>query len=146
MHFSAFLFPQAVLASVVLGSPLVKRVTSVTAVGPLAAPPEYKAGEVITRPSPAVDALGAIGSTVVSPGVSKRSDSNELTKRTTPYGTLYLCGAPGCTGFCTAYSLPPSSSTCYATVPFYSAYIDAADSLSYGVFVGFECSSMPFQS
>lgn len=145
MYFSAILFPMAVLSSAVLGSPLEERGTSATAVGSLAAAPEYKALEAFTHPSPAVRVSDAVGSTGAAPGVSKRSDNNELMKRTTPYGTLILCTGTGCSGSCYGYSLPPPSTyTCYSTVAFKSAHISASTGLSYGVFVGLNCNSMSF--
>lgn len=136
MHFSSLLFPLALLASFVVASPLEQRGTRVTAVDTDAAP-EFQVAEASVHPSSNVqfddDATGVTG-------VSKRSDYNELTRRSTDYGTLIVCSGSGCSGSCTGYDLPPPSyGVCYRAVSFNSAYVEANDGLTYGVYVGPNC-------
>ena len=105
MRFSTILFPLAVLASLVLASPVEERATKLTAVAS-AAKPKGEAGAVAKpRPGAAVHAEGT-GATVAKPGTSKRSDYNELDRRGTDYGTFYLCTGYGCAGYFNAYQSP----------------------------------------
>ena len=143
MRFSTILFPLAVLASLVLASPLEERATKVTAVAS-AAKPKGEAGTANVRPGTAVHAEGT-GATVAKPGKSKRSEYNELDGRATPYATLYVCTGYGCSGSCYWYSLPVAPWVCHWTIWYNSLYVAASDGLTYGVFVGTNCYGL-FQS
>lgn len=149
MHFSSFLFPLAILASFVAATPLEQpknleeRGVSASASGS----PSFKAGEASVHASTNVQFEKA--GVTAEAGVSKRSDYNELTKRTTPYGTLIVCSGYNCSGNCYSYGLPVSAYTCYGVATFNSAYVAASSGLTYGVFVGPNCNSTsipPFSS
>jgi len=143
MRFSTILFPLAVLASLVLASPIEERATKLTAVAS-AAKPKGEAGAAKPRPEAAVHAEGT-GATAAKPGTSKRSDSNELDRRLTDYGFFYVCTEYDCGGYCEWYYLPVDHCVCYWTIWYNSLYIAADDGLNYGVFVGTDCWGL-FQS
>ena len=148
MRFSTILFPLAVLASLVLASPVEERATTLAAVAS-AAKPKGEAGTVNVGPkAAAVHAEGSIGATVAKPGASKRSDYNELDRRGTDYGKFWVCSGYGCTGNCYWYYLPTSHCVCWWTIWYNSLYIEvdyAGVGLNYGVFAGTNCYGL-FQS
>ena len=139
MRFSTIIFPLAVLAGLVLASPSGERATSANVtpvdgdVKPTFAPAVGK-----VRPAAAVHAQSE-GVTGPKPGVSKRSDYNELDGRATQYAVLVLCSGYSCTGSCYGYYLPVNAWTCYGAVTYNSLYVWAVDGLTYGVYVGTNC-------
>jgi hypothetical protein len=143
MRFSTILFPLAVLASLVLASPVEERATKLTAVAS-AAKPKGEAGVAAKpRPGAAVHAQGT-GATVAKPGTSKRSDYNEFDGRHTS-DTLVVFTDYGCSGDYAAYSLPVTPCYCDWTIWYKSLYVEADNGLGYGVFVGPDCDGL-FQS
>jgi len=160
MRFSTILFPLAILASLVVASPIADEPRSpfpeggdnfieergdpakLTAVHSAAAP-KYEAVHV--RPNPAAEGKHVEGTGVtVKPGKSKRSDYNELDGRVTPYATFVVCTGYGCGGYCYGYYLPVHPYTCYWVHWYNSLYVRASDGLTYGVFVGNYCRGMLF--
>ena len=140
MRFSTILFPLAVLASLVLASPVEERATKLTAVASAAKPKGEADAVAKPRPGGAVHAEGT-GATLAKPGTSKRSDYNELDRRGTDYGTFYVYAGYGCTGYFNAFNLPVDHCVCYWTFSYNSVYIATKNGvgLNYGVFVGTNC-------
>jgi len=144
MRFSTIIFPLAILAGIVLASPLGERATgtNVTSVdGDVN--PKFQPSVAKVRPAAAVHAQGE-GATGRKVGVSKRSDYNELDGRATQYAVLILCSGYSCTGNCYGYHLPLNPWTCYAPTSgwYNSLYVWAVDGLTYGVFVGTNCNGV----
>lgn len=107
MRFSTFIFPFAILAGLVLASPLEERDTSVK-VSKAPSPPEPapEAANVETTPPSEGGRVKSGGSGVTTdPTMSKRSDYNELDGRAVSVGTFIVCAGYGCSGYCYGYTL-----------------------------------------
>jgi hypothetical protein len=137
MHFSSIIFPVAILAGLVLASPIEERGTGLSTVES-AVEPKFETAEAEIHPSATAQIEGS-DATSAKPGTSKRSEHNELADRSTSYGTLILCTGRGCSGACYGYSLPVKPYTCYGSITYNSLYVRASSGLTYGVFVGPDC-------
>lgn len=139
MRFSSIFLPLAVLSSLVLASPVVEeREKGVTVVESNARKPDFKISDDVKPVSNAKigsDGGGNGEKTGVKPGVSKRSDYNELDGRAPVY--FIACTSSGCRGSCYGYIIRRPG--CYATVRYHSAYVSSNSGLPYGVYASLNC-------
>jgi hypothetical protein len=134
MRFSS-LFSLTVLAGLVLASPIEERGTGISPVES-AVEPQFEVATAQIHSTAAAHIEGG-SSTGVKPGVSKRSEYNELEGRGATY--FIACTGLGCTGTCYAYTLPVTPYVCYSTITYASAFVSASGGLSYGVYAALNC-------